>query len=577
MTSGYDAFVSYNHSKDRLVAARLQKSIQRLGKPWYLRRAARIFRDDTSLSATPHLWPTIVESLKASRFMILIASPEAAASRWVYRETEFWLANKGAETLLIALTAGELTWDSDANDFLWLDTTPLPQSLRGHFENEPKWIDLRPFRASPSGSTQELSAAADLAATIRGIPKEDLLSEEVRQHRRAMFLSVAAIACLFLLSVAAGLAWRQAEIQRRLAILQRDRAENTLQTTVASANDLVLTLGVKLRQTLGVPVVVVNDFLRRVESLQDNLTRYNATSVELERAQAVTLRAQSQVLLAEGDSAGALKYAEKSSQIVNRLLRANGNDQTLQTELSFSLDREGEALSALGRYDDSLNRFHNAQTIRQVLIAAAPSDARRRDLALTDERMGDAYFNIQKYAQASDMYNAALKLRESLHKTKPDDADLMEDLAVGYDRIARMDQQSGDADPVERLKASIAIRESLTAKDASNSNWLQNLATDYDTFGLILINRDDCPNAIDQLKSSLKIRERLIDRGEDIPTWQGDIAATLFYLAECNDQVADRLQRVITIIDKIEREGKLSAELIDLRSKATGRLHDIRQ
>ena len=51
----YDAFISYSHAKDKPIAAALQSAIQKLGKPWYQRRALRLFRDDTSLAATPHL------------------------------------------------------------------------------------------------------------------------------------------------------------------------------------------------------------------------------------------------------------------------------------------------------------------------------------------------------------------------------------------------------------------------------------------------------------------------------------------------------------------------------------------
>ena len=59
MPALYDAFVSYSHAKDRAVAAGLQSVMQKLGKPWHKRRALRIFRDDTSLAATPELWPAI--------------------------------------------------------------------------------------------------------------------------------------------------------------------------------------------------------------------------------------------------------------------------------------------------------------------------------------------------------------------------------------------------------------------------------------------------------------------------------------------------------------------------------------
>src|SRR5439155_21218701 len=100
----YDAFISYSHAQDKPIAAALQSAVQKLGKPWYRRRALRVFRDDTSLSATPELWPTIERALGDCRYFILLASPEAAASKWVNREVEHWLAHNGVATLLIGVT-----------------------------------------------------------------------------------------------------------------------------------------------------------------------------------------------------------------------------------------------------------------------------------------------------------------------------------------------------------------------------------------------------------------------------------------------------------------------------------------
>ena len=75
----YNAFISYSHAKDKPITAALQSVIQKLGKAWYQRRAARVFRDDTSLSATPHLWPSIERALSQSGHLILLASPENIA------------------------------------------------------------------------------------------------------------------------------------------------------------------------------------------------------------------------------------------------------------------------------------------------------------------------------------------------------------------------------------------------------------------------------------------------------------------------------------------------------------------
>jgi len=145
-----------------------------------------VFRDDTSLSATPHLWPSIEQALGQSRFLILLASPEAAASRWVGQEIAYWLDHNSVDTVLIALTDGALNWDEATADFRWSEATPLPRVLKNRFRDEPRWIDLRPYRdGSAAKGAKFMGLSADFAAAIRGIPKEDLLSEEVRQQRRA--------------------------------------------------------------------------------------------------------------------------------------------------------------------------------------------------------------------------------------------------------------------------------------------------------------------------------------------------------------------------------------------------------
>jgi hypothetical protein len=86
MPATHDAFISYNHKADRETAQVLERGLQRLARPWNRLRAMSVFRDESNLSLSPHLWPSIQEHLDGSRFLIIMASPESAGSVWVNRE-----------------------------------------------------------------------------------------------------------------------------------------------------------------------------------------------------------------------------------------------------------------------------------------------------------------------------------------------------------------------------------------------------------------------------------------------------------------------------------------------------------
>ena len=247
----YDAFISYSHAKDKPIAAALQSVVQKLGKPWYRRRALRVFRDDTSLSATPHLWPSIEAALAQSRYLILLASPEAARSPWIAKEVDYWLMHRSPDTLFIGLTAGELAWDQNAGDFQWSADTPLPQALKGRFTAEPRWVDLHAFREGADPRSEQLrELGADFAAAIHGMPKEDLLSQEVRQQRRALALAWSSAGTLAVLLGLAVWLWREAVWQRDLALSRSlvNESNNKLDTEPDIAMLLSLE-ALKIRET----------------------------------------------------------------------------------------------------------------------------------------------------------------------------------------------------------------------------------------------------------------------------------------------------------------------------------------
>jgi len=233
----YNAFLSYSHSADAKLASALQQALHRFAKRPFQLRAVRVFRDTGSLAANPALWPAIEQALAASEHFILMASPQAAASAWVEKETHYWLANKSPHNILIALTGGEIAWDERAHDFDWSRTNALPRGLSGVFEAEPLWVDLRWAQQSKISLTDPhfRDCVADLAAPLHARAKDELIGEDLRQARRIRRITLATIILLTTLTVALGWLSIEVERRRRIAAQERDRALTSQSRYLADA------------------------------------------------------------------------------------------------------------------------------------------------------------------------------------------------------------------------------------------------------------------------------------------------------------------------------------------------------
>lgn len=158
----------------------------------------------------------------------MLASPAAAASKWIDREIGWWLQHREPERLLIVLTLGTLTWDDEHHRFDPQRSSALNPQLADAFTEEPHWLDLRWAKGEAdlslaNGRFQE--AVADVAATLHGRPKDELTGDDQRQHRRFRVVAWTMVSLLSVTTVAAaGLAWwanqQRVIAERRLVDLQ---------------------------------------------------------------------------------------------------------------------------------------------------------------------------------------------------------------------------------------------------------------------------------------------------------------------------------------------------------------------
>lgn len=204
----YDAFISYSQAADGDLAPAIQRGLQRFAKPWQKRSAMRVFRDATGLSATPDLWDSITAALDQTDWFVLLASPGAAASEWVNKEIEHFLSRRpdARDHILIVVTEGTCEWDGSG---FAMSSTCIPRALDGVFVREPLFLDLRWAEADTHLNLRNAdfrSVIAGLTSAIRGIPKDELESEDIRIHRTNQRLRRAAVSGLTVLAIALAVA-----------------------------------------------------------------------------------------------------------------------------------------------------------------------------------------------------------------------------------------------------------------------------------------------------------------------------------------------------------------------------------
>ncbi len=238
----YAAFISYSHA-DRRIASWLHRRLETHRMPRRLvgtatpfgpvpERLAPVFRDRDELPASGDLGAELTAALAASRGLIVIASPAAAASRWVNAEIlTFRRLRPDAPLLALVVAGAPGARDPAAEAF--------PPALRFQVDRtgaltdrpaEPIAADLR-----PEADGRRL-AFFKIAAGLAGVRLDDLVQREA--HRRARRMSLIASAAMAGMALTSGLAF-YANGQRIEAERQRGIAERESATARATADYLV--------------------------------------------------------------------------------------------------------------------------------------------------------------------------------------------------------------------------------------------------------------------------------------------------------------------------------------------------
>lgn len=236
----YWAFISYSHA-DQNWADWLHKSLETYGVPKVLvgrtskvgvvpKRAYPIFRDRDELPSSADLGEKLTQALMQSRYLIVICSPRAVASRWVNEEIKSFKSIGREDRVLCLIVDGE-PYASEHPELGLEECFPEPVRYKVDANKRITEERTEPIAADARrGKDGRENAKLKLLAGMFGVNFSDLKQRDAERRHRRMQLAlvvVMLVMCGFLvLAGQAILAKKEAEGARASAERQREEALN---------------------------------------------------------------------------------------------------------------------------------------------------------------------------------------------------------------------------------------------------------------------------------------------------------------------------------------------------------------
>jgi hypothetical protein len=408
-TGGYVAFISYSH-KDAAVGRWLHRKLEGYRLPRRLagsegedgrvpERLTPIFRDRDELPAAGDLSEKVRAALTLSRNLIILCSPNSAASPWVAKEIGTFRELHPDRPIFTAIVEGEPP-----------ECFPSPLREGGV---EPLAADLR-----REGDGRRLGLLK-LVAGLSGVGLDALVQRDAaRRIRRVTYVTAAAVAAMLAMALLTAFALNaRAEAQR-----QRAEAEGLVEFMLTDLRDRLKGVG-------------------RLDALSSVNTRALAYygAQQKKRLQDQSLGRRARILQAIGDDdlelndlGGALRaFEEAEATTVELVARAPNNPQRL-FEHTKSLYGIGQVHELQNDWKAAQHYYTALAVAADRLLAMAPSNPDyQMKAASAAVNLGNLRFKLAdtypadqqpgEYALAAQYYSNAIRLYDGAIQARPKD------------------------------------------------------------------------------------------------------------------------------------------------------------
>lgn len=525
------AFLSYSHA-DKRTADWLHDSLERFRTPRALagrptdngvvpQRLSPIFRDRQELPASDDLAADIRQALDSSRFLIVLCSPAAAASRWVNAEIDMFKRHRPDGCVLAAVFGGEPfaseTPGREAEEC-------FPPALRQKYDRRGRPTTRRAeplaadFRDDHDGRRLGL---LKLIAGMLGVGLDELVQRDtLRRQRRLAIVAAASLAGMAVTSTLAIVALEA----RNSAREQRREAEGLVGFMLGDLRSKLEPLG-----RLDALDAVGSRALAYFQAQDKSSLSDEALA---QRSRALTLIGE--IANSRGDLDGALRRYSEAFVSTQELLRRSPDDPARLFDHAQNVFWVGQIAWERGQTERAERAIREYRRLAEKMIALEPSNEKYRlERKYANTSLGAILIDLRRYADAVAIFRGSLIDVERLTAAAPANADYQQGRLETLAWLSEALEKDGQLDDaLAQRERQIAILGELLRRPNSDMEYRRLAVVAHRAAGRLHAMRGDVDQALEQLNRSIGLGEELMRAEPDNANWAGWVAGPYLELGE---------------------------------------------
>lgn len=491
----YRAFISYSHA-DAKIATWLHRALEFYRVPRKLvgaatavgpvpRRLTPIFKDRDELAASGDLSVGLKEALAAAQFLIVVASPASARSRWVNEEVRMFKALHGEACVLVVIAAGEPNASEvpeRAAEECFAPALRFHVDTTGTIGTTPAETIAADLRALGDGRKL---AKLKIVAGLTGLKLDVLARREAqRRQRRITGFAVAASGLALIMSGLTAVAIRA----RHEAEQQRAEADGLVEFMLTDLRKKLEPVG-----RLDVLDVVGRRALKYYGD--QDLTKLDADALG-RRARALHLVGE--VRNTRGDSEGALSAFQEALATTGELLARDPHNGQRLFDHAQSVFWVGYVAYQRGLLAEAEAQFRAYQNYADELVRIDPNNADwQMEVSYANSNLGTLLLAGGRYAEAATAFAAALRIVEAAARRKPGDAAAAIEVGQDISWLAiTQDRLNHTAAAIALLRRELAIYHGVLAADPKNMTARTNAVTALESLANLELSNGDIHGSI---------------------------------------------------------------------------------